>query len=553
MGEAYPELVRAEAHIRSTLLDEEERFQRTLGRGLEILDEASSGLKAGQKLDGAVAFKLYDTFGFPLDLTQDILRARDIAVDTEGFDANMEAQRDRARAHWAGSGETATDTVWLGLKDKLGATDFLGYSADEGEGKLIGIIAGGAEQAELKEGAEAELLFDRTPFYAESGGQAGDYGRIQFKGAIFEVADTQKRAGALHAHAGKLVSGSIKLGDKAKLAIDATRRNQVRANHSATHLLHAALRRNLGPHVTQKGSQVEADRFRFDFSHNAAISREDLDRIEAEVNAVIRQNDEAQTKLMKPQEAIEAGAMALFGEKYGDEVRVLTLGHALDGDKPYSVELCGGTHVRRTGDIALFTILSESAVAAGVRRIEGTTGAAALDFLKKQAALGRQAADELKTTLAELPERAAKLADEKRKLDRELADVKKKLALAGPATGVGAAGAEETIAGVKFQGRVLEGVAAKDLRGMVDDAKKALGSGVVAFIGVADGKAALTVGVTADLSAKFSAVDLVRAGAAIVGGQGGGGRPDMAQAGGPDGAKADEALAAIRDALKAKG
>jgi len=557
MGEAYPELVRAEAHIRSTLLDEEERFQRTLGRGLEILEEASSGLKSGQKLDGAVAFKLYDTYGFPLDLTQDILRARDIAVDTDGFDANMEAQRDRARAHWAGSGETATDTVWLGLKDKLGGTDFLGYGADEGEGKLIAIIANGAEQKELKAGDSAELLFDKTPFYAESGGQAGDHGRIRFKGAEFEVADTQKRAGALHAHVGKLLSGSIKLGDGAKLAIDATRRNQVRANHSATHLLHAALRRNLGPHVTQKGSQVEADRFRFDFSHNAAISRDALDKIEAEVNAVIRQNEEAQTKLMKPQEAIEAGAMALFGEKYGDEVRVLTLGHALEeggfSDKPYSVELCGGTHVRRTGDIALFTILSESAVAAGVRRIEGTTGATALEHLKAQAALGRQAAEELKTTLQDLPKRAAALSEERRKLDRELADTKKKLALAGPATGGAAAGGKEEIAGIKFSGRVLQGVAAKDLRGMVDEAKKALGSGVVAYIGVADGKAALTIGVTADLAGKISAVDLVRAGAAVVGGQGGGGRPDMAQAGGPDGAKADEALAAIREALKAKG
>ncbi|MET0546103.1 MAG: alanine--tRNA ligase-related protein, partial [Caulobacterales bacterium] len=527
---------------------------RLLVRGMDILADADKGLSSGAKVDGAVAFKLYDTYGFPLDLTEDILRARDITVDNDGFTANMEAQRDRARAAWSGSGDTATDSVWLTLKDKLGGTEFLGYVADKGEGKVLAIISGGAEKKELKAGETAELLFDHTPFYAESGGQAGDQGRIEFGGAVFDVEDTQKRAGALHAHGGKLISGSIKLGDKGALTIDRVRRNQIRANHSATHLLHAALRRNLGPHVTQKGSLVEADRFRFDFSHNAALSRDELDKIEAEVNAVVRQNEAAHTKNMKPQEAIEAGAMALFGEKYGDEVRVLTLGHALDADeKPYSVELCGGTHVSRTGDIALFTILSESAVAAGVRRIEGTTGAAALDYLKKQASFGRQAADELKTTLAELPERVGKLSEERRKFERELADTKKKLAMAGPATGGAAAGGEEIIAGVKVAARVLDGVAAKDLRGLVDDAKKSLGSGIVAFIGVADGKAALTVGVTSDLTDRFSAVDLVRAGSAVVGGQGGGGRPDMAQAGGPDGAKADAALAAIKDAVKAKG
>ncbi|MEZ5995969.1 MAG: DHHA1 domain-containing protein, partial [Hyphomonadaceae bacterium] len=408
----------------------------------------------------------------------------------------------------------------------------------------------GAEVKEIAEGAPAAIVFDKTPFYAESGGQAGDHGVVRFaNGAEFAVSDTQKMAGALHAHIGRLVKGAVKLGDKAALEIDHERRAKIRANHSATHLLHAALRNTLGPHVTQKGSLVEADYFRFDFSHGQAMSADEIARVENDVNAVIRQNSEGVIKEMAPAKAIEEGALALFGEKYGDRVRVLRLGEALDHQgKAYSVELCGGTHVQRTGDIAVFAVLSEGGVAAGVRRIEAATGAAALTHLKNQAALAKAAAATLKSTIAEMPERVALLQDERKKLERELSEAKKKLALAGG--GRAAPAGPESVAGVSVLARVLEGVPAKDLRGLVDEGKKSIGSGVIAYVGVEGGKAALAVGVTDDLKAKVSAVDLVKAGVAAVGGQGGGGRPDMAQGGGPDGAKASDALAAIRDAIK---
>jgi len=550
MGAAYPELERARPVIVDQLQQEEERFRRTLGRGLQLLDEETARLAAGAALPGETAFKLYDTFGFPVDLTQDILRGRGLALDQDGFDAAMERQRESGRASWAGSGEAASDDVWLAFKDTLGATEFLGYADAAADARLVGVVSGGAAGARLSAPAAAELLFDATPFYAESGGQAGDQGLIRFSnGAEFVVEDTQKRVGALHAHVGRLVAGEIAPGDAAHLAIDAVRRAQIRANHSATHLLHAALRNVLGPHVAQKGSLVEADRLRFDFSHGQAVTADELERIEADVNAVIRQNAEASVRVMAPQKAIEAGALALFGEKYGDEVRVLTMGAALDADgSAYSIELCGGTHVARTGDIGVFAILGEGGVASGIRRIEAATGAAALAHFKAQAALAKAIATSLKSPLAEAPDRVAALAADKRKLETELSDVRKKLALAGGGGQAVPAGPEE-IAGVKVIARALDGVPAKDLRGLVDEGKAQLGSGIVAYIGVDQGKAALAIGVTDDLKGRVSAVDLVRAGVAAVGGQGGGGRPDMAQGGGPDVDKAGAALDAIRAAV----
>ncbi len=552
MGEAYPELERARPVIEAQLHEEEERFRRTLGNGLKLLDEELAGLKNGKKLAGEAAFKLYDTFGFPLDLTQDILRGRGLEVDTDGFDAAMERQREKGRESWAGSGEAAGEDVWLKLADQGGATEFLGYQNESGSATLAAIVQKGEVVRSLAGPADAALLFDKTPFYGESGGQAGDQGVIHFdNGAEFIVDDTQKQAG-LHVHIGRLKGGKIAAGDKAALEIDRKRRAHIRANHSATHLLHAALRNVLGPHVTQKGSLVEADYFRFDFSHGQALTADEINRVEDEVNAVIRQNAEGMIKEMAPAKAIEEGALALFGEKYGDQVRVLRLGDALDGGaKAYSVELCGGTHVKRTGDIALFAITSEGGVAAGVRRVEATTGAVALAHLKAQAALAKAIAANIKAPLSEVAERVTAIADERRKLERELSETKKRLALAG-GDGQTAPSGPEQIAGVAVLARVLDGVPAKELRSLVDEGKTQIGSGVVAYVGVDDGKAAIAVGVTDDLKAKLNAVDLVKAGVAALGGQGGGGRPDMAQGGGPDSAQAAAALDAVRDAVKEK-
>jgi alanyl-tRNA synthetase len=551
MGEAYPELKRALPVISAQLHEEEDRFRRTLGNGLKLLEEELGTLKQGQKLAGETAFKLYDTFGFPLDLTQDILRGRGLEVDTDGFDVAMEKQREKGRESWTGADGGDNPAIWHSILERTRGNEFLGYSAEDGEGKVTAIVTGGAEAHELREGQPGALVFDRTPFYAESGGQAGDRGLIRFaNGGVFEVEDTQKQAGSLHVHIGRLTTGAIKVSDKAALEIDHTRRAQIRSNHSATHLLHAALRNVLGPHVSQKGSLVEADYFRFDFSHGQALTADEIGRVEDQVNAVIRQNAEGVIKEMAPAKAIEEGALALFGEKYGDSVRVLRLGDALDANgKAYSVELCGGTHVKRTGDIAVFQVLSESGVAAGIRRIEGATGAAALAHLKAQAALAKAVSSSLKAPLELVPERVAQLQDERRKLERELSETKKKLALAGGGGAQAPAGPEQ-IKGVSVLARVLEGVPAKDLRGLVDEGKKSLGSGIVAYVGVDDGKAALAIGVTDDLKGKVSAVDLVKAGVAAVGGQGGGGRPDMAQGGGPNGASAPQALDAIRAALE---
>ena len=547
MGHAYPELKRAEALTTETLRIEELRFRDTLARGLKLLDEAAGGLSRGDRLSGETAFRLYDTYGFPLDLTEDALRPRGIAVDTEGFNAAMARQREEARKAWAGSGETGTDALWYALRDDIGATEFLGYDTEQAEGTIAALLKDGARVERASAGETVRILTNQTPFYGESGGQVGDAGAMfSGRGGEGRVVDTEKKLGALYVHVVEVVRGSLGVGDVVELRVDGERRRATRANHSATHLLHAALKHVLGPHVSQKGSLVAPDRLRFDFSHPKAVTPDELSRIENEVNEVIRQNSDVATRLMPTADAIAAGAAALFGEKYGDEVRVLTMGEA--EARPYSVELCGGTHVRRLGDIGLFTILSESAVAAGVRRIEALTSEGARRYLSRQAEIAREAAAALRTTPSELPLRAAQLAEERKRMERELADARRALALAGPSR-ADAGGETREISGVKTMLRVLEGVSAKDLKGLADDAKAKLGSGVVALVAVADGRASLVVGVTDDLKARIDAVDLARRGAEIVGGKGGGGRADLAQAGGPNGDKAQDALAAIERRL----
>jgi alanyl-tRNA synthetase len=547
MGAAYGELIRGEAVIEETLELEEVRFRQTLERGLRLLDDAVEGM-TGKELPGEVAFKLYDTFGFPLDLTQDALRAKDLTVELSGFDAAMAAQKAAARAAWAGSGEAATEAVWFAIREREGATEFLGYDADTAQGRIVALVKGGVEVEELKAGEDGIVVVNQTPFYGESGGQAGDTGTIVEGATRFDVSDTQKKLGVLHVHVGKLASGVLRKGTDVALTIDTERRGATRANHSATHLLHEALRRTLGPHVSQKGSLVAHDRLRFDFSHPKALTSLELAAIEAEVNAVIRENNAVSTRLMTPDEAVAAGALALFGEKYGDEVRVLAMPSARDAaGKAFSVELCGGTHVARLGDIALFKIVSESAVSSGIRRIEALTGEAARLWLEGQAGIARDAALALKAAPANLVERVVSLMDERRRLERELADVTRKLALAGPASSGG--DEVEKIGANNAILRVVSGVPARDLKGLADEAKGRIGSGIVAFVTDEGGKASIVVGVTSDLTLKISAVDLVRAANTVLGGKGGGGRPDMAQAGGPDPSKAAEALDAIRGAL----
>jgi len=551
MGEAYPELKRAEALVTETLKLEEARFRETLARGLKLLDEATANMKPGDTLAGEVAFKLYDTFGFPRDLTEDALRERGMKVDTKGFNSAMEAQRAEARKAWAGSGEAATDTLWFSLREELGPTEFLGYDTETAEGVITSIVKDGTRVERGRAGETVRVIANQTPFYGEGGGQVGDVGAIfSGKGAEGEIIDTEKKLGNLHIHVVKISRGEFALGDAVELRVNSEKRRATRANHSATHLLHAALKHVLGPHVSQKGSLVGPDRLRFDFSHPKAVTEDELKRIEDEVNEVVRQNVDVSTRLMPTAKAIEAGAVAMFGEKYGDEVRVLSMGSALEtAQKPYSVELCGGTHVRRLGDIGLFTILGESAVAAGVRRIDALTSEGARRYLEGQADAARQAAAVLRTSPAELPARLMALTEERRRLERELAEAKKALALAGPPKSGGESSRE--IAGIKTVLRLVEDVAAKDLKALADDAKSKLGSGVVAFVTVAEGRASLVVGVTPDLTSRVNAIDLVRAGSEAVGGKGGGGRPDMAQAGGPDGARAKDALDAIEKRLAA--
>ncbi|MBO9711954.1 alanine--tRNA ligase [Sphingomonas sp.] len=549
MGQAFPELQRAQPLIEATLLQEETRFRQTLSNGLRLLDEATAGMAEGDTLPGATAFKLYDTFGFPYDLTEDALRTRGLQVDRAGFDAAMAEQKANARAAWKGSGAKASEEVWFDIAEEFGGTEFTGYVSTEGEGQVLALVKDGARVAKAAAGDEVVILTNQTPFYGESGGQMGDAGTITTeKGLLAVVSDTSKPLGRLHAHHAAIETGEIAVGDPVHLTVDAERRDRIRANHSATHLVHAALRARLGGHVTQKGSLVAADRFRFDFSHPSALSPEEIADVEVAVNAQIRHNEIVTTRLMAPDDAVAAGAMALFGEKYGDEVRVLSMG--VGEDASYSVELCGGTHVEATGDIALFKIVSESAVSSGVRRIEALTGEAARLWLVARDERLREAAAALKASPDEVPTRVAALVEERRRLERELADAKKALAMGGGA-GAAATGPAQ-VAGVNFLGQVLDGLEAKALRGAVDEAKARIGSGVVALVAVNEGRASVAVGVTDDLVGERSAVELVKTAVAALGGQGGGGRPDMAQGGGPEGEKAQDALAAIRQALEAQ-
>ncbi|MBB2755382.1 UNVERIFIED_ORG: alanyl-tRNA synthetase [Rhizobium aethiopicum] len=551
MGRAYPELVRAEALISETLKLEEGRFRKTLERGLSLLSDATTDLDKGDMLDGETAFKLYDTYGFPLDLTQDALRAREIGVDISGFTDAMQRQKAEARSHWAGSGEKATETIWFELRERHGATEFLGYDTETAEGVVQTIVKDGAVSEEAKAGDKVQIVVNQTPFYGESGGQMGDTGVISSDHGKIEISDTQKRGEGLFVHSGTVVEGAFKTGDAVVLTVDHARRSRLRANHSATHLLHEALREVLGTHVAQKGSLVAPERLRFDVSHPKPMSAEELKIVEDMANEIVLQNSHVTTRLMSVDDAIEEGAMALFGEKYGDEVRVVSMGTGLHGaksNKPYSVELCGGTHVSATGQIGLIRVLGESAVGAGVRRIEAVTGETAREYLAEQDDRVKTLAASLKVQPSEVLLRVEALMDERRKLEKELADAKRKLAMGGGQGGSGDAVRE--VAGVKFLGKSISGVDPKDLKGLADDGKTSIGSGVVTLIGVSDdGKASAVVAVTPDLVERYSAVDLVRIASAALGGKGGGGRPDMAQAGGPDGSKADEAIEAVAVAL----
>ena len=549
MGEAFPELVRAQAPIAEALRLEEARFRETLARGLRLLGEETAKLADGAALPGEVAFRLYDTYGFPLDLTQDALRAEGRAVDLAGFEAAMARQRAEARKSWTGAGAAADERVWIEIRGAAGAGEFVGYAAAEAEAKVAALAVDGRSVARAEEGDEVLLFATQTPFYAESGGQQGDTGTVSAaSGARVAVEDTVKRAGDMHAHRGTVSGGPISVGDAVRLSVDAPRRAALRRNHSATHLLHAALRRRLGAHVAQKGSLVAPDRLRFDIAHPRPIAEAELAAAEAEVNAEILRNGAVETVLASPAEAVEKGALALFGEKYGDEARVVSMGGGAEG--AYSVELCGGTHVARTGDIGLFKIVGESAVAAGVRRVEAVTGEGALAWVGERARALSEAAALLRTAPGEVPGRVAALLDERRKLERALAESRRALA-AGE--GGAAAPAAKTIAGVAFAGRVLDGAPARELRGVADGMKRAIGSGVVAAASNAGGKGAVVVGVTDDLTGRFDSVALARAAARALGGKGGGGRRDLAQAGGPDGSAAAAAIAAVEAALGESG
>ena len=553
MGQAYPELHRAEALVSETLKLEELRFRRTLERGLAILDEASKSLKKGDMFDGVTAFTLYDTYGFPLDLTQDALRPRGIGVDIAAFTDAMEEQRKKARASWAGSGEAADEAVWFSLHERVGATEFLGYETENAEGVVAALVRDGKEVTALKQGESGAVVLNQTPFYGESGGQVGDTGVLIGDGVRFKVADTQKYAGGVFAHIGTVEEGTLKTGTALALEVDHARRSAVRRNHSATHLLHEALRQVLGDHVAQKGSLVAPDRLRFDFSHPKPMTAEEIERVEDIANDFVLQNSPVTTRVMALDDARQSGARALFGEKYGDEVRVVAMGDTTGegggNTLGWSVELCGGTHVKRTGDIGIISVVGDSGVASGVRRIEALTGKVARANANNFARLAKGTASELRVPVEDLPNRIAALLDERKRLERELSDAKKKLAMGGGGKSDGADGVR-TVGDVKLMARSVEGIDLKDLRSLADEGKKQVGSGIVAIVGVTgDGKAGIVVGVTDDLVKRFNAVDLVKKGAEVLGGKGGGGRPDMAQAGGPDGSKADAALAAIEAAI----
>ena len=554
MGQAYPELHRADALITETLKLEEIRFRRTLERGLAILDEAAKSLKKGDMFDGVTAFTLYDTYGFPLDLTQDALRPRGIGVDIASFIDAMEEQRKKARASWAGSGEAADEAVWFTLREKIGPTEFLGYETESAEGVVSALLRDGKEVAALKKGESGAVVLNQTPFYGEFGGQVGDSGVLSGDGVRFKVTDTQKYAGDVFAHVGTVEEGALRPGIALALEVDHARRGAIRNNHSATHLLHEALRQVLGDHVAQKGSLVAPDRLRFDFSHPKPMTAEEIARVEDIANEFVLQNSPVTTRVMALDDARQSGARALFGEKYGDEVRVVAMGQNPETSGGgnalgWSVELCGGTHVRRTGDIGIISVVGDAGVASGVRRIEALTGTGARHELNKLRNDLRAISAELKAPLAEITARTAALLEDRKRLERELSDARRKLAMGGGGKADGADGIR-SVGDVKLMARAVEGIELKDLRSLADEGKKKVGSGIVAIVGVSgDGKAGIVVGVTDDLVARFNAVDLVRKGAEALGGKGGGGRPDMAQAGGPDGSKASAALAAIEAAL----
>lgn len=549
MGEAYPELQRAGKLITETLEMEETRFKKTLDRGLKLLEEETANLSEGATLAGDVAFKLYDTYGFPVDLTADALKADGIDVDMEGFETCMEKQRAEARKSWSGSGEAATDKLWFEILEKHGATEFLGYDKEQAEAQVLALIKDGDLVDSAKDGEEIHIIVNQTPFYGESGGQVGDSGTfIVAEGAICDITDTKKPLGKIHAHAAKVTKGSLKVGDTVEMRVDSSRRGAIRANHSATHLLHEALQQVLGDHVSQKGSLQDDGRTRFDISHPKALSHEEIRKVEEIVNAQIRANTEVSTKVMAIDDAMESGAMALFGEKYDDEVRVVSMGTEKEGaNKKFSVELCGGTHVKRTGDIGAFVVVSESAVSAGVRRIEALTADNAMTYFYQQDQRMVEIAELLKTSEADAPTRIKSLLDDRKKMEQQISELRKQLA-----TGSGSSANDtnvKEIDGYKFTGRVLDGIPAKDLKSMADELKSKLGSAVIVLVATNEGKASIVVGVTEDLTDKVNAVDLVRIGAEALGGKGGGGRPDMAQAGGPNADAANDAVSAIESSL----
>lgn len=549
MGDAFPELRQTEDLIKETFEIEEVRFQRTLGRGLQLLNEATDGMGEGDELKGDVAFKLYDTFGFPLDLTQDALRARSIDVDVDGFNSSMEKQKADARANWSGSGDAASEAVWFSVFDRVGPTEFLGYDKLLAEGVVQAIALDGAEVEGATQGQKVDLVFNQSPYYAEMGGQVGDSGQVVFEnGAIAIISSVSKKADGLFVHHADMQEGSIKTGDAGRLEVNAERRADICRNHSATHLLHESLRQVLGDHVAQKGSLVSENRLRFDFSHQKPIGDEELQTIESITNEVVLQSNPVTTRVMGVDDAVEAGARALFGEKYGDEVRVVAMGEQVEGsnhDGQFSVELCGGTHVANTGEIGVVTVVSESAVSAGVRRIEALTGDAARDHFRTQEQNLKAAAAALKVTPSDVAPRVAQLLEERKQLEKELSDAKRQLAMGGGSKG----DQPDEVNGTKFLGKVVEGISGRELKALADDGKNSLGSGVVVFVGLDNGKAGVVVGVTDDLTDKFSAVELVRAASEAVGGKGGGGRADMAQAGGPDASKADAAVEAVKSLL----
>jgi alanyl-tRNA synthetase len=544
MGAAYPELLRAQPMIEATLKQEETQFRRTLDKGIKLLDEATTGMQPGDVLAGDTAFKLYDTYGFPYDLTEDALRAQGFGIDQAGFETAMNNQKAMARAAWKGSGAKASDDVWFDIAERVGSTEFTGYTANEGEGQVVALVNDGVEVQSAVANDSVTVITNQTPFYGESGGQMGDAGVISSTNMRGDVTDTAKPLGRLHAHQVTIGTGEIKVGDFVTLKIDTARRDSLRANHSATHLLHASLRERLGSHVTQKGSLVAPDRLRFDFSHNQAVTADEIAMIEADVNAQIRGNQAVTTRLMTPDDAVAAGALALFGEKYGEEVRVLTMGKT--DDTHYSLELCGGTHVNALGDIALFTIISEGAVASGIRRIEALTGEAARLWLVGRETQLKNVAAMLKTAPDEVGARIETLMNDRKRMEKELSDAKTALALSG---GGGPKAEAEAIGDVTFMGQVINGIEPKALRGLADDQMKAIGSGIVAIIAANENSNTVVVAVSPALHATLTAPDLVRAATEAMGAQGGGGRPDMAQGGGPAGA---ELAQAALDAIRAK-